>query len=171
MSFFATPENVHLVNFLHHDPITNLLVLPSWSYDLNTDQDYVNDDPKYQAKVIKHVRTRLKEKWLYSDASFRKLLRYFDAKKEGDKCTVKMITNPDKLNTSVLDKDLRRCIFRYIEKLFLSKKFVSKTLRRYVKTRRIKWYDLFSNSDALKHLFAKKLEKQILTCMYNMTDN
>lgn len=170
MSFFDTPVDAHLLNYLHRDPMTGQLIVPSWSYNLQDDSDYVNDDPRYQKKVIKHIRTRLKEKWLYSDALFRKLLRYFDAQKTDNKCTVQMISDPDKLNSSKADKATRKCIFRYIEKLFITKKFVEKTLRQYVKTHRIKWYDMFSNSDDLKRLFADKLEKQILTCLYNMND-
>lgn len=166
-----TPTDVNLLNNVFRDPVTGLIVFPTWSYNLNdSDSDYVNDDPKYQAKMIEHIRIRLKEKWLYNDPVFRKLLRYFDAKKVNDECKVQMITDVDKPNSTKLDSDVRRCVFRYIEKLFISKKFVEKTLRQYVLSRRVKWYDLLEMSDELKQRFADKLERQILTCLYNTDD-
>lgn len=165
---FLTPTDVNLLNNAFRDPVTGTIIFPTWSYKLNdNDSDYVNDDPKYQAKIIENVRIRLKEKWLYNDPLFRKLLRYFDVQTKGDDCKVKMITDVDKLSSSKLPEDTRRCVFRYIEKLFISKKFVEKVLRQFVKSRRVKWYDLFEMSGELKRQFADKLEKQILTCLYN----
>lgn len=171
MTFFQTPSNIDLVDQLFRDPVTGLWHVPVWTFKIGEQQqpvDYVNQDPKYQERVIKHVYTRLVEKWLYGSVEFRKLLKYFDAKKTKGECEVKMISDPDKTTSSKIDSEMRKCVYSYIEKVFINKRFVEKTLRRYVKATRIKWYDLFYSSSQLKELFAHKIEKQILDCLYDM---
>ncbi len=177
-NFIITPTNPDLLNFLIRDPITGLWTVPVMTFNINTINPYygeidpLNEDSRYQNNVIKHFHMRLVEKWLYKDPVFRNLLKYFKVDKNGDEVKVTLIPNIDNLSTTAVDKATRKFIFRYIEKVFITKKFVDKTLRQYINSdpRRIKWYDLFNNIDILKELFAHKLKKIIISTIYKLQD-
>ena len=134
--------------------------------------DTLNEDPRYQDKVIDHFYTRLTEKWLYKEPIYRSLLKYFTVEKSGEKGTVSLISNPDKVTKTdaPVEKVNRRYIFKYIEKYFVTKKFVSRVLKEYVAVTHIKWYDLYNNTDTLKELLAHKLKKLILETIYELQD-
>jgi len=74
------------------------------------------------------------------------------------------------VSSTSVDKDTRKYIFRYVEKVFITKKFIDKILRQYVNTTHIKWYDLFNNTDAIKDFFAYKLKKLIVSTIYELQD-
>jgi hypothetical protein len=175
-NFIITPPNPDLINLLVRDPITGLWTMPAITFNIKTINPYygeidpLNEDSRYQKRVIDHFYMRLVEKWLYKDPVFRKLLKYFTVEKNGDEIKVNLIPSLDKMSTTAVDKTTRKFIFRYIEKIFITKKFVDKILRQYVSSSRTKWYDLFNNTDMLKELFAHKLKKLIISTIYELQD-
>lgn len=177
-NFIITPSNPDLLNLLVRDPITGLWTIPIMTFNIKTINPYygeidpLNEDPKYQNNVVKHFYMRLIEKWLYKDFLFRNLLKYFKTERNGDEVKVTLIPNLDNLSSTDVDKATRKFIFRYIEKVFITKKFVDKALRQYVNTdpKRIKWYDFFNNTGTLKELLSRKLEKLIIKTIYELQD-
>lgn len=167
--FIVTPTHINFINQITRDPITHMYIIPELSFNIGRNNylwkstDPVNDDPKYQKRVIKHFYTRLTEKWLYKDPEFRQLTKYFVVKRDNDKIKVSMINNIDNLSKTNMDPIEIKYILRYIEKIFVSKKMVESSLRQYVKLTKIKWYDLFNAIDILKELFAHKLKKIIIS--------
>lgn len=173
-AFINTPPNLDLLDTVLRDPYSKKWTIPVLTFNTKYVNPYygeidpLNEDPRYQKSVIKHFYLRLREKWLYNDPKFIRLLKYFEVKKNGDKGTVKLIDNIENTNRNI-DKIDQKYIFNYIEKYFVSKRFVDRVLREYVGITHIKWYDLFYNTDTLKDLFAHKLKKLITTTIYELS--
>uniref|UniRef100_A0A6C0CCP6 Uncharacterized protein n=1 Tax=viral metagenome TaxID=1070528 RepID=A0A6C0CCP6_9ZZZZ len=174
MSSFIIKSRADLddLNWIVRNPITKsidvpiLLFNPAFTNPFYSEVDLLNDDRMYQARVIDHFYTRLTEKWLYKKPIYRKLLKYFQVKKSGDEGKVQLISDPDNVSKSNISSEDSKYVFKYIEKYFVSRRFVEKVLREYVATTRIKWYDLFNNSDTLVDLLAHKLKKLIISTIY-----
>lgn len=173
-NFIITPTNVDYLESIFRDPITGQWTIPIFTYNTAIlpyqEFDYVNDDPKYQKRVINNLYIRLVEKWLYKDYEFKKLLKYFKVDNSGDELKVSLATDLDNLVKPNIDKKDEKYIFRYIEKIFITKRFIAKILKRYVATTRIKWYDLYHNTSLLKELIAHKLKKLIESTIYSIQD-
>jgi hypothetical protein len=174
--FIITPTNVDFLESIFRNPITGRWTIPILTFNTKFvspyygDIDPLNDDPKYQKSVVDHFYMRLTEKWLYKDPIFRKLLKYFHVETSGDEGKVSLIDDLEKISESNIDEKYRKHIFKYIEKFFITKRFVEKVLRQYVNTTHIKWYDLFHNTDILKELFTHKLKKLIISTIYELQD-
>lgn len=173
--FIITPTNIEFIESIFRNPDTGRWVIPVLTFDLQYPavyfpRDPLNEDPNYQKSVVNQFYLRLKEKWLYHDVAFRKLLKYFQIEKSNGKITVQLIDDPDKVGTTHVGEDERNYVFRYIEKYFVTKKFVDQVIRSYVNTARVKWYDLFYNTDILKDLLAHKLKRLILSTVYELHD-
>ncbi|XWV26171.1 hypothetical protein QJ857_gp0907 [Tupanvirus soda lake] len=174
--FVITPTNVDFLESIFRNPITGRWTIPILTFNtayINPfygEVDPLNNDPKYQKRVIDHFYLRLTEKWLYKDPTFRKLLKYFRIERSADEAKVSLVSNIDDVSSANVDDKDRKYVYRYIEKVFITKRFVEKVLKQYVKTTRIKWYDLFHNTDILKELFAHKLKKLIVTTIYELQD-
>lgn len=174
--FIITPTNLDFLESIFRNPLTGKWTIPILTFNTKYINPYygqidpLNDDPRYQKKVVDHFYTRLTEKWLYKDPAFRKLLKYFTVEKNGDEGKVLLIVNPEKISKSNDNETYKKYIFRYIEKYFITKRLVDKVLRRYVKSTHLKWYDLFHNTDIIKDLLAHKIKKLILTTIYQIHD-
>jgi len=85
--FIITPTNVEYLDYLFKNPITGKWTIPILTFNTGyinpyyNDTDPLNDDPKYQKRVIEHFYMRLVEKWLYKDTVFRNLIKYFHTEK------------------------------------------------------------------------------------------
>jgi len=176
-SFIMTPTNIDDLESIFKNPITGQWTIPVLTFNTSIlnpfyqEIDPLNNDPRYQDRVIEHFYTKLTEKWLYRDPLFRSLLKYFKVEKSGDKGTVSLISDPNKTtDISKISDDDSKFIFKYIEKYFITKRFIEKVLREYVKTTRIKWYDLFSNTDTMKDLLRHKLKKLIVSTIYQLQE-
>lgn len=172
--FIVTPTNVDLLESIFRNPISGLWTIPVLTFNtryLNPyygEVDVLNSDPSYQKRVIDHFYMRLTEKWLFKESIFKSLLKYFKVEKEGDKGTVSLIDDIDKIPESQPEQEYRKHVFKYIEKYFITRRFVEKVLRQYVNNTHLKWYDLFHNTDTLKELFAHKLKKLIISTIYEL---
>lgn len=171
-TFFITPTGLDEYDRLVRDPVTQLWILPTMKFNTRLynpylgEVDLINENYQYQNSVIDHFYIALTEKWLFKKIMFRKLLKYFKVDKKGDEGKISLITDIDKIKDPEFDEVTSKYIFKYIEKYFISRKFVEKVLREYVNTTHIKWYDLFNNTDTLKELFAHKLKKKIINTIY-----
>jgi hypothetical protein len=174
--FIITPTNVDFLESIFRNPITGRWTIPILTFNTNLtnpyygDIDPLNNDPKYQKHVIDHFYVRLTEKWLYKDPIFKSLLKYFKVEKKGDEAKVSLVPNMDSVSKSNVDEKDRKYVYRYIEKVFITKKFVAKVLKQYVGVTHIKWYDLFYNTDTIKDLFVHKLKKLIVSTIYELED-
>lgn len=174
--FPITPTDYNFLENLFRNPVTNKWTIPILTFNTKFinpfygEVDPLNEDPRYQQRVVDHIYMRLTEKWLYKDPAFRKLLKYFNVEKNGDEGKVTLIKNIDETARTDVDEQYRKHIFKYIEKVFITKHFVDKVLRHYVRRTRVKWYDLFNNTDVLKDLFAHKLKRLIKTTIYHLQD-
>ena len=174
--FIMTPTNVDFLESIFKNPITGRWEIPLLTYNLHltnpffAEKDPLNEDPNYHKSVVDHFYLRLTEKWLYKDSAFRKLVNYFRIDKNGDKGTVRLIENPEQINNEKFNDTDRKYVFKYIEKYFITKKFVDKAIRQYVKSTHIKWYDLFHNTDILKDYLSHKLKKSIISTIYEVED-
>lgn len=172
--FIMTPTNIDYLESIFRDPITGKWSIPILTFNLlhrnpfYYDVDPLNNDPKYRKSVVNHLYTRLTEKWLYKEPVFKKLLKYFKIDKTGETGKVSLIEDPDKPVDIKINEEYKNFIFKYIEKVFITKHFINKILKEYVKTTRIKWYDLYNNTSTLKDLFAHKLKKLIVSTIYEM---
>ncbi len=170
--FIITPTNIDYLESIFRDPITGKWTIPALTFNLlhtspfYYDIDPLNEDPKYRRSVIDHFYIRLTEKWLYKEPVYKKLLKYFKVDKTGETGKVSLISDPDKPTDIKTNEEYKKFIFKYIEKVFITRHLVSKILKEYVKTTRIKWYDLFHNTATLKDLFAHKLKKLIVSTIY-----
>lgn len=174
-TFIVTPTNIDYLYSLFRNPITGKWEIPILTFNpriINPflgEIDPLNEDRRYQDRVVDHFYTRLTERWLYRDPLFKSLLKYFKVDKKGDHGTVSLISDPDKIKESNISPDDNRYVFKYIEKYFITRRFVEKVLRQYVNTTRIKWYDLFNNSDTVKDLLRHKLKKMIIRTIYEVS--
>lgn len=174
-TFIMTPTNVDYLESLFRDPVTGKWYIPVLTFDTRIvnpyyrEADPLNDDPSYQARVVNHFYTRLTEKWLYKEPMFRSLLKYFQVEKSGNKGTVSLVANEDRLSDikNFSEEDIMH-IFKYIEKYFITERFVKKVLKEYISVTHAKWYDLFNNTDTLKDLFRHKLKKLIISTIYEL---
>jgi hypothetical protein len=173
--FVITPTNVEFLESLFRNPSTGQWTIPIMTFNTRYinpyygEVDVLNDDPTYQKSVVDYFYLRLKEKWLFRDPTFRKLLKYFRVEKNGDKGTVRLINKIGDVNKiDDMDETDRKHIFKYIDKYLITKHLVKKTLRQYLSRTGIKWYDLFNNTDMLKRLFAHKLKRLIKTTIYQL---
>lgn len=171
--FIITPTNVDYLESIFRNPISGNWTIPILTFNTNYmnpyyDNNPLNSDPKYQKRVIDNFYMRLTEKWLYKNPIFSSLLKYFKIEKSGDEGRVSLISNIKEASNENYDKGDRKHIFKYIEKVFISKKFVEKVIRQYVKRTNIKWYDLFYNTDVIKDLLKHKLKKLIVSTIYEL---
>jgi hypothetical protein len=173
-SFVITPGNIDDINFVIKDPLTGKWSIPILTFNplfnpYYSEIDVLNEDRRYQDRVIDHFHTRLTEKWLFKKPIFKKLLKYFEVEKKDNHGTVKLVSDPENIKSgkSVSDED-KKFILKYIDKYFITRRFVEKVLREYVSVTHIKWYDLFNNSDTLIDLFAHKLKKLIISTIYDL---
>ena len=138
--FIMTPTNIDYLETIFRDPITGRWSIPLLTFNLSNrnpfyfDIDPLNDDPNYRRNVVNHFYTRLTEKWLYKAPIFKKLLKYFKVEKNGETGKVSLIDDPDKTVDIKINNEYKNYIFRYIEKVFITKKLVNKILKEYVKT-------------------------------------
>ena len=173
--FIMTPTNVDFLESIFRNPITGRWTIPLLTFNTNYispfygEIDPLNEDPRYQKSVVDHFYFRLTEKWLYKDSAFRRLAKYFKVERSGNKGTVELVSDPDQVSDEVKSED-RKYVFKYIEKYFITRRFVEKVLRQYVAATHIKWYDLFHNTDILKDLFTHKLKKLIVATIYELAD-
>ncbi|AGF85276.1 hypothetical protein QJ854_gp506 [Moumouvirus goulette] len=164
-TFILTPTNTKYLDFMLKDPISGNLIAPVMNFNLDTlnpfktDLYFLNSDNKYQEKITNYIHTSLTEKWLYKEEVYNDLLKYFRVTKHKTYGTVCLINNlTDKVNIDINNK-YKNHIFRYIEKFFITPSFVEKVLQNYVENSKIKWYDVCSNKNIIKALFAYKLKK------------
>ena len=156
-----------IIESILRDPINGYWTIPVLTFNTNygnpfyDDLTILNSDRKYKSKIIDYIYTCLTERWLYKDPVFEQLLAFFKVKKSGLEGKVCLITNPEKKPD--LEKNLayKKFIYKYIETFFVTKLFVEKTLKSYVKNSDIKWYDLLDNKKILKGLFAYKIKNLI----------
>jgi hypothetical protein len=174
--FIVTPTNIDFLEFIFRNPITGKWTIPILTFNVNypspfyTEIDPLNNDTNYQKSVVENFYLRLKEKWLYKEPIYKSLLKYFKVEKKGDEGKVYLVPSASEVSESNVDSKLQKHVLKYIEKFFITKKFVDKVLREYVNTTRIKWYDLFHNTDTLKDLFAHKLKKMIVSTIHELQD-
>lgn len=177
-SFIITPTNVDLLESIFRDPITGKWYIPVLTFNTSylspfyREADPLNEDPRYQDRVIDHFWLKLTERWLYRDPSFRSLLKYFHVERDDERGTVSLVSDPGqaKKDVSDINEENKMYIFKYIEKFFITRKFVEKTLRKYVDRTGIKWYDLYVNSDVIKDLLRHKLKKLIISTIYELQE-
>jgi hypothetical protein len=174
--FILTPTNLDFFNAIFRNPISGKWTIPVLTFNTRFinpyygEVDLLNEDSAYQRSVIDHFYMRLTEKWLYKDSAFKSLLKYFKVEKDGDEGKVSLIDDPDHVINTASNMEYQKYIFRYIEKYFITKRFISKILKQYVNTTHIKWYDLFNNIDNIKELFVHKLKKLIISTIYEVQD-
>jgi hypothetical protein len=173
-TMLITPTNIDDYDWIFRNPVTGKWTIPVLEFNplipnpFYLELDPLNSDPRYHNRTIDYFHTKLTEKWLYKDPMFKSLLKYFHVSKKGDKGGVSLITDPEKLSKEKLSDDEEKYVLRYIEKFFITRRFVEKVLREYVAVTHIKWYDLYSNTDTLKDLFRHKLKKMIVKTIYSM---
>lgn len=174
-AFNLTPSNLDDYDWVFRDPINGLWTVPIMEFNpqiMNPfyyEIDPLNYDKQYQDRMVNVFYTKLTEKWLYHGSKYKDLFKYFLIKKKDDKGTVTLVSDLDKLsNPSEMSESDGKYILKYIEKWFITKRFVEKTLREYVNTNRIKWYDLYANSSILKDLFRHKLKKIIIKTIHQL---
>lgn len=174
--FVMTPTDTDLLESLFRNPKTGRWTIPILTYNINYTNPFfaertpLNADPYYQKRWVDYFYLKLTEKWLYRDPIFRNLLKYFRITKEGERGMVQLIENINDVNNSEISEADRKYIFKYIEKFFITKNFVEKTIRRFVKATKIKWYDLVNNTDILKDYIDYKLVKLVISTIYELAD-
>lgn len=167
--FTYTPSGVGLYNTIFIDPLTGQWTIPTYTYVANTNPfnlDVIQTDVHYHKRVVSYFYTKLIEKWLYKDPLYQSLLKYFKVSTNDSIISVSLVDNTDQLTTPQLDKKNQSKVFLYLEKVFITKKWVRKILTAYVNTHQIKWYNLIHNSATIKDLFVRKLETFIVSTIY-----
>ncbi|RYE14794.1 MAG: hypothetical protein EOP34_05485, partial [Rickettsiales bacterium] len=100
-NFMLTPTDLNLTSSIFRDPITGQWILPLYTFNTNyqnsflIESDPLNNDQKYQERVIDNIFFRLTEKWLYKSSGFIGLLKFFILKTDGDKGTITLVDDPD----------------------------------------------------------------------------
>lgn len=170
-NFIVTPTNIDYLESIFRDPITGKWMIPGLTFNLLHTNPYyeidpLNEDREYRKRVINNFYDRLTEKWLYKDSSYKSLLKYFNVEKKDGKGHVTLISDPNKTVELSVNDEYKNFIFKYIEKIFITKHLIRKILKEYVNTTRIKWYDLFHNTSTIKSLFCHKIKKLIVSTIY-----
>lgn len=173
VEFILTPTNIDFIAEIQRDPFTNRWVLPVLTFPVVPSpyysyEDPLNHDRQYQNHVVNHIYTRLSEKWLFKYPMYKSLIKYFVVEKHKDEVNVRPIDNVDNASSDNVKKEDHKYVLKYIDKVFVTKRFVRKVLKEYVGTTRVKWYDLYQNTSTLKDLFAHKLKKLIVSTIYEL---
>lgn len=177
-SFVLTPE-INYLNMLYRNNLTQRWTIPIFQFDIGRPlfvrdaygNDPLNHDPKYIKRVIDYFYFKVTEKWLYKASSYQTLLKYFRVDKNGDNARVQIITNIDDASSTNVDKADRKMVYRYIEKVFIKKKYIGKILKSFVKSNNTKWYYLVDNAATIKDLIAHMLKKLIVKTIQKMQDS
>lgn len=173
-NFITTPTNIDIYGTVFRNPITGRWEFPVYSFDLDVinpfvnSVDVLNNDRRYQKKVADSIYVSLTETWLYKKHNFKKLLKYFRIVEAGGEGQVHLIDNLDDAKMSEMNNKYRKHILMYIEKYFISRKFVYKALQKFTRTKNVKWYDVFEHSSAVKKFLAKELEDLIKDTVYEL---
>ena len=130
--------------------------------------DPLQDDPAYRWEVAQYFYIKLKEKWLYNYPKFKSLCKFFKVKKDGKKITVSLLDNLDDVSKNRVPSDCEHFVMKYIEKYFISRNTVHRILDDYVKTYRVKWYDLYYDYSDMKDYIIKKLKSKIENTIYKL---
>lgn len=170
--FTLTPTNIEFIADIYRNPLTNRWMLPTLTFQQPSQYypqaDPLNDDPRYRKHVVDHIYTRLSEKWLFKHPIYNSLLKYFTVERSGEEIKVKPVSTIEQAKSSNVSKADRRYVLRYIDRVFVTRRFVRRILKEYVGTTHIKWYDLYHNTNTLKDLFAHKLKKLIISTIYDL---
>lgn len=115
----------------------------------------LNDDYETQQTIIKYIRLKMLDKWLYKD--FKDIFGYFVV--EGDKVHVS-----SKYNELAYKNDSDKVLEKkadYIGEKYLTKKMVSKFLYKFVKESGTEWVQIPHSEYYVKKLLVKKLRNMI----------
>jgi hypothetical protein len=145
---------------------SNELVLPNnYFYDMS-------NDPEARKRITKYFHTKTVDKWLYNYTEFEDLLKYFKVEKSKDGFKVDLVRNLDDAKYRSLDDEQKKAVFRYIEKYFVTKIFIYKTLKHYVEKSKgaVKWYDLVNNSSSVRSMIRHRLRRLIKNTVHETMD-
>jgi hypothetical protein len=165
-SLILTPTSIDYLDYVVKDYVTGKLYFPTLTFNtmynapFYVERDPLNNDSSYHRDIIATFYLRLVDKWLYNDREFEKLCRFFSVDVNDKEGKVELNKKVDK--ETEIDEKHKKYVLRYIEKYFISRKFVEKVIRQYVKKTNIKWYDLLSNSILVREYIAHKLKKLII---------
>lgn len=131
-------------------------------YDLNYDMDT-------HKRAVDYIYTKMVEKWLYNRIEFESLLKYFTVKKTDDKYRVELIDDIEKAKLNKLEKDEKKAILYFIERYYISKKFIYKCLKEYIRKYHINWYDFYTNSSNIREFVRHELKRKIKKSIYDIS--
>jgi hypothetical protein len=143
-------------------PIIDALESP-WRISHRIEYEDLEADPDMRNRVVRWFYTRLKGEWLYEDAEFRSLGRYFIVR--GEK--VELVANseqyndPSYKNPEEPERSLKLKL-DLIRKHLVSKRRIARVLEKYAKKHSVKWWDLEDKWESIKHALYKELRRKIL---------
>lgn len=164
--FVVTPTYADNIQNIVKDPVTGKWYIPKLviHYDMpNNVLNSINEDPSYRHKVIEYFYTKLTEKWLFGNPSYQSLIKYFRAKKMGDRVEVEIIPYGTVLTETEKNdqKELKHFIFKFIEKHFATKSFVRDSLEKLVRQHNVRWFDMYQRNSEIKDFLRRQLKKTI----------
>ena len=128
------------------DPEGKSLYIPTVKYTWPNKASYgvyenLNADPHIRKRIVKYVRFKLLDEWLYGD--LKSLLKY--VKKTGKS-----------KSTNIQDKKVD-----YLEENVVTESFVKKIVEKYVKETQTNWFDIPKNDYFMKQIMKKELKKAL----------
>ena len=175
-SLILSPSIVEDYEWIFFDPAKKSWISPILSFDIDILNPYsqevqrLNYDIRYQTRTIDYFNTILTEKWLHKKSFYEKLLPYFEVSRNDKKVDVKLIEDISKLSDpSAFQSNDHKFILKFIEKYFITRRFVEKCIKSYVHSYKCTWYDLYENGDSVKKYIRHKLKKVIIKTIHSLS--
>lgn len=140
-------KSIIKLNF--HNPYTRTWIIPKMPIIIEN-YTILNDDLSYRDNMINYFYVLAKEKWLFKEHIFHNLFKYFKVTKNN------VIISKVKVKTKYTEAQQKQ-ILKYIDKYFITKKFIEEVLVTLIALYQFNWYDLISN----KKLVIKALDNQL----------
>ena len=174
-SFILSPSNIQDYEWIFFNPVEDTFISPVLSFDLEISNPYafeidpLNNDVRYQNRTIDFFHITLTEKWLHKKSFYESLLKYFNVGRNASKIEVSLIEDPSKpSDPSAFKADDYKFVLKFIEKYFITRRFVEKSLKSYIHKYRSRWYDLYANGDSIKKFMRHKLKKTIIKTIHSI---
>jgi hypothetical protein len=131
------------------------------SYD-KMQRDLRHDEHRIRKRIVNYYYSKLIDRWLYHDLSFRDLTKYFTIKYDNEGISVALVHNLDDVKDNhKLSHNERKSILFFIESFMIDKKFVRKVIDEYARRTSSDWIELYQYEYNIQIFIRHALKKKI----------
>lgn len=126
-----------------------------------TELDIINNNPNYQQNVLLTLDTLFREKWLYHNNKFRKLLKYFKTYMDDDQIYVTLVDNHAMVGNGNINPEIISYVLKYIDMHIAKQSFIQSTIKNYLSFHKYSYYNILNNTRDLRSYICDMIEYQL----------